>query len=136
MDSPIYITSPYFQTKTIQILLKHIAFVIITNLINNFMNITLGDWLKIINTMLHIYNFTTNTIYIITYFSTCWDNKLWIVEDHFHINLLLILYLFFSFFSFFLKYSQVTTLTCCRKNITRLIIFQIKCIIRNCELRQ
>ena len=40
----LYITSPYFQTKTIQILLKHIGYVTITNFINNLMNITLGDW--------------------------------------------------------------------------------------------
>ena len=68
------------------------------------MNITLGDWARVkilfcikkkksltpCYIYIYIYNFTTNTIYIITYFSTCWDNKLWIVEDHFHINLLLI----------------------------------------------
>ena len=87
----LYITSPYFQTKIIQILLKHIAYVTIINFINNLMNIALEDWLKNINPMLHLYNFTTNTIYIITLFSTCWDNKLWIVEDHFYVNLPLIL---------------------------------------------
>ena len=58
MDSPIYITGPYFQTKTIQILLKHIEYITITNFINNLMNIMHGDLLKIINTMLHTHTHT------------------------------------------------------------------------------
>ena len=43
----LYITSPYFQTKTIQILLKHIGYVTITNFINKIMNIMLGDWARV-----------------------------------------------------------------------------------------
>ena len=43
----LYVSSPYFQTKTIQILLKHIAYVTITNFINNLMNIMLGDWARV-----------------------------------------------------------------------------------------
>ena len=39
----LYITSTYFQTKTIHILLKHIEYVTITIFINNLMNIALED---------------------------------------------------------------------------------------------
>ena len=54
------------------------------------------------------YNFATTTIYIITYFTIHWDNKLYIAKDCFHIDLTPILYLF-------LYRSQPITLTSFRK---------------------
>ena len=108
--------------------IKLLAYV--TNFINNLMNISLEDWLKNINIMLINY-FATNTITCFTISSkkkkkkkkyfTCWDKKLWMVNDHFHLKLLLIPYIYIYIY----HHSKPTPSRSCRKGVIRLTVFRI-----------
>ena len=71
-------------------------------------------------TLTTCYIYPTNIIYITTYFTTYWNNKLWIADNYFHTDSLIIPYIFYFF-----HHSKPSPSRSCRKRVIRLTVFHI-----------